>query len=298
MKAWIYRHPILAVLLPYAPIGLLCELLVMGGYLLPWVGMAVSLTVFALLFYTVRRLQQGLFAEAYAALERDLDPHRFMKLSAVLKSRKTGRPSLRLMLESNYAAGMDAAGQYEEALSYMDTLAAERGLLDPYSRIQFDICYASIAVHSSRGRETVSRVVEGAERELAILPPAFSPALRRALDSVRDAMRYYAGELDGLVEKYVTEIEACREDPMRRRHQMVACNWLARVYEKLGRRQDAAAMYGYVVKNGGALGIVEEARTAIPRVMYAESRDVPTNAEKEGKTEREHSTEEEKTPEN
>ena len=293
MKAWIYRHPVLAVLLPYLPIGLGCEALVFLGYLAPWIGMLASVSVFILLFYGVRRVQQGLFSEMYTSLEQDLDPARFMELSRILKSRKTGRPSLRLMLESNYAAGMDAAGQYEEALSYMDMLARERGLLDPYSRIQFDICYASIAVHSPRGRERALRVVESAERELAMLPPAFSSSLRRALDSVRDAMRYYADDLSGLVEKYVAQIEHCRQDPMQRRHQMVACNWLARVYEKLGRRQDAAAMYGYVVKNGGTLGIVSEAKEAICRVTAEENTPPSTAVENQTAKESASSTEKE-----
>ncbi len=293
IKAWIYRHPIAAVLIPYLPVMLLCELLVVNGYLLPWVGMTCSLLVFVLLFYAVRRIQQLLLTDAYAALERDLDPYRFMALNRLLMSRRTSRHAIRLMMESNYAAGMDAAGQYEEALSYMDKLTAERGLLDPYSRIQFDICYASIAVHSPRGRETVSRVVVEVARELAMLPPAVFSNLHKALDSVRDAMRYYADDLEGLVEKYVAQIEHCRQDPMRRRHQMVACMWLARVYEKLGRRQDAAAMYGYVAENGGSLGIVSEAEEAILRVTREEAPPSSTASENKSQEADSSSTEKE-----
>ena len=35
--------------------------------------------------------------------------------------------------------------------------------------------------------------------------------------------------------------------------------WLARLYDRLDRTEEALALYGYTVQNGGLLGIVREA---------------------------------------
>ncbi len=296
MKAWIYRHPILAVLIPYLPTVVAAETLALFGFIQPWLSFLASSWVLLLLFFGVRRIGQGLVTDAFTALERDLDPTRFLALTKVLKSRRIRRPDIRLMIETNYAEGIDAAGHPEEALSYMNLLAADRARLDPYSRAQFDLAYAAIAVHSEKGRESLPLFLGKLDQEIAAFPGNFANALRASFDTVRDAMRFYAGETEGLVPKYVRAIEATRENPLHRRRHIIACTWLARVYEKEGRTADAAAMYGYVAKNGGGLALAAEARGALSRL--GEKKDPSATAdEKTVKAEESSSTFEENTRE-
>ena len=53
-----------------------------------------------------------------------------------------------------------------------------------------------------------------------------------------------------------------KEGDMSRRRLIRSCMNLARAYERAARYSDAAAMYGYVIANGGSLGLVAEATAA------------------------------------
>ncbi len=266
MKAWIYRHPVLSVLIPYLPIAVLIEAFVFFSYIDPLVGFLVSGWVLLLLILGVRRVGQRLMTDAVAALERDLDPARYLALAGILKSKKSARADFRLMMEADYAEGIDAAGHSEEALAHMDAIAAHKGLLSPFARTRFDLLYAAIAVHTPAGRERLPAFLADFERENAWLTGGYAEAVRASYETVRDALRFYAGDTEGLIPKYVAAVEGTRDNPFARRRHITACTWLARIYEKDGRLSDAAAMFSYVAANGGSLGLAAEAREALLRL--------------------------------
>ena len=76
----------------------------------------------------------------------------------------------------------------------MRALAAERSLLDPVSGVQFDLCYAVVAVHTEEGRGEVEAVLSSVMAALSTLPPALACAVRETAESVRKALSLYTGE--------------------------------------------------------------------------------------------------------
>ena len=76
---------------------------------------------------------------------------------------------------------------------------------------------------------------------------------------LRDTSRFLSGDYVGLRERFVEAVERARVGNSRRQL-IAACMRLARLYDKLERKEEALALYGFVVQNGNLLGVVREAR--------------------------------------
>ena len=265
LRNFLCRHPIAALLLLFIPciaIALvLCYLQIIDLY----VALIALVWAFFLISLPIRRMPQSVMREAALALERDLDPDAFLSLMELLRARRSQNLAYNASIGANYAAGLDAKGAYGEALSHMRELARTRPSLDVVSGVQFDLSYAVVALHSEEGRGEIPGVLATVRAALPVLPPALATAVRETAESVRMAYAVYteSESPSTLIHYYVGAINRYRaEGDMGRRRLMRSCMNLAMVYDRAGRDSDAAAMYAYVAENGGALGIVREAKDA------------------------------------
>lgn len=265
LRNFLCRHPIAALLLLFIPCVAIAGVLVYMQIIDPYIALIALLWAFFLISYPIRRMPQSVMREAALALERDLDPDAFLTLMDLLRARRTKSISYKASVGANYAAGLDAKGEYTEALSQMREIARERGAMDVVSGVQFDLSYAVVALHSDEGRGEVPNVLATVRAALPALPPALAAAVRETAEGVRMAYALYTeGEsTQSLINYYVSAINRYRtEGDMSRRRLIRACMNLAMVYDRAGRDKDAAAMYAYVAENGGALGVVREAKEA------------------------------------
>ena len=265
IRVFLCRHPYLALFLPFIPLVGLAVLGVYYNLITPFSALVALAWSFFLLSLPVRRMPRAVMREAVLALERDLNPDEYLEKLDLLRTRPLKNPAARLSFGANYAAGLDAKGDSEAALATLRALAAERGLLDPVNGVQFDLCYAVVAVHTEEGRGEVDAVLSSVNAALPTLPPALAAAVRETAEGVRKALSLSTGgENDAaLISYYVGTVTRYRkEGPMSHRRLMRSCMNLARAYDRAARYPDAAAMYGYVIANGGSLGIVAEATAA------------------------------------
>lgn len=260
MKRLIYRYAFLFELLAVLPIMALCVFLdyidLVDGYVyvlaFAWGAFVVA--------WVNRRIPHDLHREALKKLNEECDPVAFLKEIAFLLSKKAIGARRRFVLAMEHASGLDALGRYAEALAEMERLEREDILLDPPAAILFQINHATIALHVERTQASVPQRIREIENSIASFgfPPQIAAAFRERLDMLRDIARLYAGDYVGLREKFVAAVDRARAGNFRRQL-AVSCMRLAQLYDKIGRPQEAIALYGYVVQNGGLLGIVREA---------------------------------------
>jgi hypothetical protein len=260
VKRLIYRYTFLFELLAILPVVALCIFLQYQGlvdsyaYVLAfaWGGFVVA--------WVNRRIPNDLHQEALRKLDEDCDPVAFLKDIAFLLSRRTLSARRRFVLAMEHAGGLDSLGRYAEALAEMERLEREDVLLDPATAILFQINYTTIALHVERTQADTSARIREIENNIVSFdfPPQIAEIFQGHLEMLRDSARFVSGEYMGLREKFVASVERAREGGSRRLL-VAACMRLARLYDKLERREEAIAMYGYVVQNGNLLGIVREA---------------------------------------
>lgn len=287
LRAFLCRHPYLAILLPFIPCVLVAAGLVYYKMIDPSIALIALVWLFFLLSLPVRRIPHAVMREAALALERDLDPDAYLFHLDLLRARHLKNPVARISLGANYAAGLDAKGEYEAALAELRTLARDRKTLDVVNGVQFDLSYAVVAVHTEEGREEIPAVLSSVRDALPALPPALAAAVRETAESVRMAHALYTGaESDAtLISYYVNTVNRYRrEGDMSRRRLIRSCMNLARVYDRADRFADAAAMYTYVAENGGSLGVAREAKDARAALSLRESRARMEAAAEDGPT--------------
>ena len=263
LRAFLCRHPYLAMLLPLIPAVAITAMLVAMKVIDPSFAMILLAWAFFFISLPIRRIPRDVMREAQTALERDLDPDAYLAGLELLRARHPKNPIAVISLGANYAAGLDAKGESEAALSQLRALLDRRAALDPLNRIQFDLSYAVVAVHTESGRAEVPSLLGAIERSLPTLPPAFAAAVRETLDNVRMAYALaVGGEEDAtVIAYYVKAVTRSRaEGEMSRRRLVRSCMNLARAYDRAGRTRDAYAMYRYVAENGGGLGVSAEAK--------------------------------------
>ena len=229
---------------------------------------SLSLWVLLLLMLPVRRAFPMLMAEASRKLQVECDVPGFLATMEVLRSRKHLPRDRYLLIEANYAIGLDADGRTDEAMARLRACRPVRDAVQPPMRYQFDMAYACVCAHAEEGKQELPGLLAMLEHGYATLPfaPPVRDMIRRNLDNLQDIARYYSEAYDGLVERFVSRIEGYRRIPSQRRSMLLACFWLARIYEKLGRLQDALSMYRYVVENGNTLGIVSLSGASVARL--------------------------------
>lgn len=275
LRAFLCRHPYLALLLPFVPLAVLAVGLVAYGIIDPSIAIVSLVWILLLLSLPIRRIPHAVMREAALALERDLDPDTYLSHIELLRARRPKNPIARISLGANYAAGLDARGESDAALAELRTLARERSTLDPVNGVQFDLSYAVVAVHTEEGRGEIPAVLSSVRAALPTLPPALAAAARETAESVRMAHALYTGAESNatLIDYYVKTVSRYRaEGEMSRRRLIRSCMNLARVYDRADRFADAALMYAYVAENGGSLGLVHEAKEARAALSLRESR--------------------------
>lgn len=275
IRVFLCRHPYLAILLPFLPCVALSFALVAYEMIDPTVALIALAWLFFLISLPVRSIPRAVMRDAALALERDLDPDQFLFCLDLLRARHPKNPVARISLGANYAAGLDAKGNYAAALAELRTLARERATLDPVNGVQFDLSYAVVAVHSEEGREEIPAVLSSIREVIPTLPPALATAVRETTESVHMAHALYTGEESDatLISYYVNTVNRYRrEGDMSRRRLIRSCMNLACVYDRADRFADAAAMYTYVAENGGSLGVAREAKEARAALSLRESR--------------------------
>lgn len=266
LRAFLCRHPYLALLLPMIPCIAIAVLLVAMKVIEPSFALVLLVWAFFFISLPVRRIPHAVMQEAAIALERDLDPDTYLAGLELLRARHPKNPQTALSLDANYAAGLDAKGESEAALSHLRSLLDRRAALDPMTRVRFDLSYAVVAVHTKSGCAEIPALLSTIERSIPSLPPALASAVRETLESVRMAYALCIGtESDAtLISYYVKVISRYRaEGEMSRRRLVRACMNLARAYDRAGRTRDAYAMYRYVAENGGRLGVRAEAKSLL-----------------------------------
>ena len=262
MKRLIYRYSFLFELLAVLPVAFLCGFLNYSQY----VGAEIYLLLlgWSIFIITVvnNRIPTALHSAALVKLDTDCDPVAFLADVEFLLSRRRLGVRREFLLEMEHASGMDALGRYAEALAEMQRLEREMPMLDPATRILFRINYATVALHVERMHAEIPARIRDIENEIAQagFPPHMAGAFSAHLQTLRDAYRFSCGEYGGLREKYVAAAELSRRDPRARRLTVYCCMRLARLYDKLGRSDEAVGLYTYVEQNGNRLGIVAEAR--------------------------------------
>jgi hypothetical protein len=178
LRAFLCRHPYLAILLPFIPCVLVAAGLVYYKMIDPSIALIALVWLFFLLSLPVRRIPHAVMREAALALERDLDPDAYLFHLDLLRARHLKNPVARISLGANYAAGLDAKGEYEAALAELRTLARDLKTLDVVNGVQFDLSYAVVAVHSEEGREEIPAVLSSIREVIPTLPPALAAAVR------------------------------------------------------------------------------------------------------------------------
>ncbi len=267
LKRFMYKHPLLAVLLPYIPCLILLVGLCYHGLLDPFWTCFVAVWILPLLSFPVKSVGRAMAREATMKLERDCDPYAFMEAVAFLR-RRPMRLDRQVSLDLQYGLGLDAAGKYQEAREWMEKCLPAAPRLHPINRMQLFLSHAVTVSHCEDKREELPALAARLESEYAALgfPPGFHNPLRESLDTLQETCRFYAGNLTGLREKNVARVERYNAVPMYRRMLVHSCMWLARIYEKEGSMREALAMYKYVLDRGNRLGVVEEAKGAIERL--------------------------------
>lgn len=268
MKYWIYRNPVLAMLIPFlAGSAVVVGLVYYQILSLPWAVMLLAF-VFFMVTRPVRRAYSMIAAEATYRLQNECDAQAYLAMVEKLRARKHMPRDLFFNTEALYALGLQAVGRTGEAVALMRRLLAQRESLPPALRFQFDLSYAAICAHDEEEKRELPALLAMLEHGYHTISwaPPMRELIRRNLDSLQDVMHYHSGQYEGLVERLVARIEAYRPIASMRRHMLLACLWLARVYEALNRPGDALAMYRYVAKHGNTLGIVDEAREAADRL--------------------------------
>lgn len=260
MKRLIYRYAFLFELLAVLPVVALCVFLhsraLVDGYayilVFAWGGLVIT--------WVNRRIPHELHREALKKLDEDCDPPAFLREISFLLSKRSLGARRRFVLAMEHASGLDALGRYAEALAEMERLEREDILLDPPVAILFQINYTVIAQHVERTQADVLTRIREIENSIASFgfPPQFAAVFKTQLDTMRDIHRFLSGDYVGLREKFVAAVERARAGK-NRRQLVTSCMWLARLYDRLDRTEEALALYGYTVQNGGLLGIVREA---------------------------------------
>ena len=272
MKKFIYLHPVLAVLFPFSPCVAILAVL--------WQLQVVSLSfaifcvawLLVLLSFPVRRAFPALLSEASHLLQAECNVPAFLSRMEILRSRRRLSVDKRLLLEANYALGLDAGGKTDEAMDCLRKCRPLRDKVPVPMRYQFDIAYACVLAHTKEATEELPRqlaTLEQGYRSLPFLPPV-REMLRRNLDTLQDIARFYAGDIETARSHFVTRIEGYLAHPSMRRSMLLSCMWLARIYEKQHLVREAAAMYRYVAEKGNTLGAVDEAKDALARLMEEE----------------------------
>jgi hypothetical protein len=98
------------------------------------------------------------------------------------------------------------------------------------------------------------------------LPASHTAPLLDAIESAREARRYYDGDLYGLRDQLIKRINSYNGEPDHCANRAITCLWLGRVYEQEKSISEARAMYAYVAEHGGTLGAVAEAKAALSRL--------------------------------
>ena len=267
LKRFMYKHPILAVLLPYIPCLVVLGGLCYFGVLDPFWACFVAVWILPLLSFPVRNTARAMVRAASLKLERDCDPYAFMEEVAFLRSRRM-RFEARVSFDIQYGLGLDAAGRYQEANEWLEKCLPAAPRLHPLNRMQLALSHAVTLSHCEEKRGELPALAARLEAQYAALgfPPDFVNPFRESLDTLQETCRFYAGNLSGLREKYVARVERYNAAPIYRRMLVHSCMWLARIYEKEGSLREARAMYQYVLDRGNRLGVVEEAKGAIERL--------------------------------
>ena len=274
LRKFICRHPVWSLVFLMLPCTLILSALIYLRLLDPLYSPLILAWTLFLFSFPIRRMPAAIMRDAACTLDRDLDPDAFLSLVDVLRGRRSKNVLFQLSVGANYAAGLDAKGESEEALAYLRTLAPKRPLLDPVNGVQFDLSYAACAVHSEAGRKEIPSVLATVRASLPYLPPNLAAAVRETAESVHMTHAIYAGteSTSTLVDFYVRAVNRYRaEGPLARRRLVRSCMNLALVYDRANRFADAAAMYAYVAENGGALGVVSEAKSARAALSLRES---------------------------
>ena len=267
LKRFMYKHPLLAVLLPYIPCLVVLGGLCYFGVLEPFWACFIAVWILPLLSFPVRNTARAMVQAASLKLERDCDPYAFMEEVAFLRSRRM-RFEARVSFDIQYGLGLDAAGRYQEANEWLEKCLPAAPRLHPLNRMQLALSHAVTLSHCEEKRGDLPALAARLEAQYAALgfPPDFPNPFRESLDTLQETCRFYAGNLSGLREQYVARVERYNAAPIYRRMLVHSCMWLARIYEKEGSLREARAMYQYVLDRGNRLGVVAEAKAAIDRL--------------------------------
>ncbi|MBQ8173981.1 MAG: hypothetical protein IJ009_01115 [Clostridia bacterium] len=274
LMRFLYAHPVLAVLLPYLP----ALFVVFGLYYFKILGELFSLLLAAwllmMLLVPVRAAYRVLLTDARLKLERDCDPLSYLTALTFMRRRRLSF-SHRITLDIHYGVGLDAAGRAKEAYEWLGKCLPAADRLPPPAKFQLYTAHACAAAHYEGARDTLPALIAELDRQLSEmkLPPFYTAPLRAAIDTVRDAHRFYTGDLVGLRDRYVERVNACAGSPTARANRITACLWLARVYEREGSVSEARAMYAYIAENGGTLGAVSEAKEALLRLSATQNKE-------------------------
>lgn len=272
LTRFLYAHPRLAVLLPYIPALFVCFGLYYFEIFNSFFATLLAAWLLLLLLLPVRAAYRSLLTYARVKLERDCDAEGYLAELTFMRRRRLPF-SKQITLDIHYGVGLDAAGRAREAYEWLEKCLGAADRLPPPARFQLCLAHASAAAHDEGARGRLPELIAALDRQLADihLPPFYVTPLRAAVDTVRDAHRFYTGETDGLRDRYVARVNACAASPSNRANKITACLWLARIYEREGALTEARAMYAYVAEHGGTLGAAKEAKGALCRLSSVDS---------------------------
>lgn len=269
---FLYAHPVLAVLLPYVPALAVCFGLYHFQILDSFFATILAVWLLFLLLLPVRSAYRSLLTYARVKLERDCDAEEYLAIIGFMLNRPLPYAK-NTTLMTHYAVGLDAAGRTEDAVEWFNKILQKEYKLPTPVRFQVHLARAFSVAHHKEAGKYLPPLIEKMEKLLPTLnlPPFYLIPFQAGLETVRDAARFHAGELDGLRGRYVARINDYARHPNARANKINACLWLARVYEREGEVTEARAMYAYVAENGGTLGAVAEAKEALARLSPTEN---------------------------
>ena len=268
LTKFLYAHPVLAVLLPFLPALFVCAGLWYFEILNLLFSFLLATWLLFMLILPVRASFSSLLTHAHTKLERDCDPLAYLEELSFMRRRRLPF-SRQFTLDLHYGVGLDAAGRAQESYAWLEKCLPALPRLAPPARFQLYLALGSAAAHEQNGSEKLPALIGELDKLLAemhALPPFYLFPMRAARDTVEDARRFHAGELDGLRARYVDRVNAASLSPSARANKITACLWLARIYEREGALTEARAMYTYVAENGGTMGAAAEAKTPLSRL--------------------------------
>ena len=265
LTKFLYAHPVLAVLLPFLPALFVCFGLWYFHILNPFFTILLAAWLLLMLLLPVRAAFRSLLTYARTKLERDCDPLGYLEDLSFMRRRRLPF-SRQFTLDLHYGVGLDAAGRAGESYAWLEKCLPALPRLTPPAKFQLYLALGSAAAHEKNGSEKLPPLIAELDKLLAEmrgLPPFYLLPMRSARDTVEDARRFHAGEMEGLRARYVDRVNAAALSPSARANKITACLWLARIYEREGALAEARAMYAYVAENGGTMGAVAEAKEAL-----------------------------------